>query len=134
MSIKTKRTHPLFAALVFLSITPLAACAAGKYQNPKQQPGNEPAISIQFDPKGGVTLVDRNGRPLTPCAPACTAETAKKYGKRCPEVDPKLPACKGLSDASVADVTTITIIESTKNPYCYTSYFNGSYTQVCYGP
>ena len=121
----------LLTTIILLSITPLVACAAGKYQNPEQH-SNEPSISIKFDPKGGVSLVDKNGRPLTPCAPACTAETAKKYGKRCPETNPKLPVCKGLSDASVADVTTFTIIESTKNPYCYTSYFNGSYTQVCY--
>lgn len=134
MQLKNNQKSPLLSALILLSITPLTACAAGKYHNPTNSPENEASITIKFNPEGGVSLVDRNGKPLAPCVAACTAETEKKYGKRCPEVSPKLPVCKGLSEASVTDVTTITIIESTKNPYCYTSFSAGSYTQVCYGP
>lgn len=134
MQRKNNQKSPLLSALILLSITPLTACAAGKYHNPTNPPKNEASITIEFNPEGGVSLVDRNGKPLTPCVAACTAETEKKYGKRCPEVNPKLPVCKGLSNASVADVTNLIIIESEKNPYCYTSYFNGNYQEICYGP
>lgn len=132
MQLRKSLKSSAITALMLLVIVPLSACAAGKVNTTYPPSATETSITITFSPQGGVSLTDSNGRPLTPCALACTAETKEKYGKRCPEVNPELPVCKGLTDATVTDITTLTIIESVKNPYCYTSCFNYNCSQICY--
>lgn len=119
----------LSTLMLLLAITPLTACAAGKYTD--TQTTTESNLTIAFSLKDGVIVTDRNGRPLERCFPPCTEEVAKQYGKTCPKIDPER-ICKGLSDATVTDVHTITIIESVKNPYCYTRKIGHVYEQVCY--
>ncbi len=130
MSTKKSRRTLVLPAIALFAIATVPACAVPP-QKPNQQESRK-IIAIKLTPENGISVTDNKGRSLKPCAPACTAENEKKYGIRCPDSNRALPVCKGLDSTSVTKVTTFTIIESAKNPYCYTSIFNGYYTEVCF--
>lgn len=78
-------------------------------------------IAFYLDNSGAITTTSASG-PLIACQ-LCTEQLEKKYGDKCinlrpGELSPDL--CAGLSDVTINDVKTITIVRSHKNPRCVT--------------
>ena len=64
-----------------------------------------------------VEVVEPKG--ARPCV-LCSAQLQDKYGKSCEKAGREVNICQGLVSATVQDLNHITILRSSKNPYCVT--------------